>query len=441
MHHAARIHACIELLDAVTAAWDEKRALPMDSLMASYFRARRYIGAKDRAFIADFTYLCLRNMAALEWHITHYNRAANPRRIAMAALYFIECLEASDIVAIYDDRIAHAPAPLSESEQGLLERWEGKGFDDSAMPEYARANVPDWAVPYLRESLGEGWEAEAMALNEQAPIDLRVNTLRCPDRETLIDALREEGIEAEPTPHSPLGVRVLKRFAAHNTEAFKQGWYEMQDEGSQLVAELVDARAGEKVIDFCAGAGGKTLAIAALMQNKGRILALDTAEHRLKQIRPRLARAGVDNVQLHVLSSETDPWLKRHRDSADWVLVDAPCSGSGTWRRNPDLKWRFGEEDLAEVRALQTRILDAAAALVKPDGFLVYVTCSLFAAENNSQIEQFLSRHEHFRVAPLPELWNNRPVAEAGDITSLQLTPLQDGTDGFFAAILWRHPG
>jgi len=288
----------------------------------------------------------------------------------------------------------------------------------------------------LKAAFGERIDEALMALNQQAPIDLRANLLKCKDRSDLILALDADGYFAAPTPYSPIGVRLKKRSPAFNTQAFKDGKYEMQDEGSQMVSLLVEAKPGQKVIDFCAGAGGKTLAIAATMQNKGRILAWDNSESRLKQLPKRLARAGVSNVQIHALRDEADPFIKRHKSSADWVVVDAPCSGSGTWRRNPDLKWRFTPEDLQEVKALQTKILRKAATLVAPKGRLVYITCSVFEDENIGQIKQFLVEHPTFRVESPNKMWNKhlRIVADIGSVCVL--SPHQDGTDGFFAAIL-----
>jgi 16S rRNA (cytosine967-C5)-methyltransferase len=228
-------------------------------------------------------------------------------------------------------------------------------------------------------------------------------------------------------------------LAAFNTQAFKDGKYEMQDEGSQVVSLLVEAKPGQKVIDFCAGAGGKTLAIAATMQNKGRILAWDVSANRLAQMNKRLARAGVSNVQTHALRDEADPHLKRHLASADWVVVDAPCSGSGTWRRNPDLKWRFTLEDLQEIKQIQQRILTNAARLVKPGGRLVYITCSVFLDENYWQVKQFLGGNPTFRVEAPNKLWNKHVNARDGLGSCLALSPHQDGTDGFFAAVLLKE--
>jgi 16S rRNA (cytosine967-C5)-methyltransferase len=213
----------------------------------------------------------------------------------------------------------------------------------------------------------------------------------------------------------------------------------MQDEGSQLVAQLAPVKPGDKVIDFCAGAGGKTLALAAMMQNKGRILAWDTSAKRLEQMKPRLARAKADNVQRHVLASENDPFLKRHKDSADLVLIDAPCSGSGTWRRNPDLKWRMQKKDLNEILAMQKSILESASRLVKKNGHLLYITCSLLQSENDKAIATFLTQQKKFGVASVEKIWSNFSQPTIRQDGGFRLTPHQDGTDGFFAYLLQRR--
>lgn len=440
MQQAAHIQAVIEIMEHVQSIWAQDRRAPVDSLMAQYFKNRRYIGSKDRGAISDLTYFVLRNGGALEWHIEQCDRSTTPRRLVMVALLFYgqsghTPMEREDIAALFSGA-KYAPPVITEQEQLMLARCEGREFTPPSMPAAARYNYPDWMEGRLKDAFGDDLPEAMQALNAQAPIDLRVNLLKCKDRGDLILALDKDGYFASPTPHSPLGVRLKKRLPAFNTQAFKDGMYEMQDEGSQIVGLLVQAKPGQKVIDFCAGAGGKTLAIAATMQNKGRVLAWDVAAHRLEQINKRLARAGVDNVQTHVLKNESDPFLKRHIGTADWVLVDAPCSGSGTWRRNPDLKWRFSPEDLQEVKSLQSGILKNAARLVKPGGKLVYVTCSIFPDENVGQVKQFLMQNPTFRVAPPDKIWNKHVSVKDGVGPVLQLSPHQDGTDGFFGAVL-----
>lgn len=440
MKHDARIAAVIELLETLYQTWQDNRKIPMDNLIGQYFKSRRYIGSKDRAFIGEMTYGILRHGGALEWHVERLKRAANPRHVVLAALVFFYEQTPSEITALFTGN-GYGPQKLSTDEYALIERLSKESYENETMPLPARHSFPDWMEGRLRDAFGENLDAALDALNAEAPVDLRVNTLKCKDRAELIFSLDKEGFLAMPTPHSPLGVRLKKRIPAFTTQAFAEGWFEMQDEGSQICALLVQAQKGQKVIDFCAGAGGKTLAMAATMGNKGRILAFDNSARRLKQMPKRLARAGVDNVMIKAIASENDPLLKRHRASADWVLVDAPCSGSGTWRRNPDLKWRLTPTDLSELKVLQKNILASAAALVKPGGSLVYVTCSVFADENQHQVLQFLMDYPEFRVAAPDKLWNSLCVEleeAAAHQPVLRLAPHQDGTDGFFAAVLSR---
>ena len=438
MKPAAHIQAAIEIMEHVQSIWLADKRAPVDGLLADYFRARRYIGSKDRGAISSLVYFVLRFGGALQWHVEVCDRSVTPRRVVMVALLFMpEPMTPEQMVEAFDGA-KYSPAMVTDQERVMLEKCAKQSFTPPDMPEDARLNYPSWAVGRLKDAFGEDLPAAMEALNTQAPIDLRANTLKCKDAGDLILALDRDGYFGLPTPHSPIGVRLKKRIAAFNTQAFKDGKFEMQDEGSQIAAMLVRAKPGQKVIDFCAGAGGKTLAIAATMQNKGRLLAWDTSSGRLAQMGKRLARAGVSNVQTHVIAHEADPYLKRHLKSADWVLVDAPCSGSGTWRRNPDLKWRFTLEDLQEVKAIQQRILVNAARLVKPGGRLVYVTCSVFLDENFWQVKQFLEGNSHFRVEAPDKVWNKHLQARDGVGASLVLSPHKDGTDGFFAAVLLK---
>ena len=438
MTPAARIQSVIDIMEHVQSIWQADKRAPVDGLLADYFRARRFIGSKDRGAISELVYFVLRFGGSLQWHIEACDRNVTPRRVVMVGLLFHEPrLSIAEIAEAFSGA-QYAPAVLTDQERVMLERCEARDFRPAEMPEDARLNYPEWMEGRLKDAFGDDLETAMEALNTQAPIDLRANTLKCKDASDLILALDKDGHFGVPTPISPIGVRLKKRLPAFNTQAFKDGKFEMQDEGSQIAALLVKAKPGQKVIDFCAGAGGKTLAIAATMQNKGRILAWDTSAGRLAQMGKRLARAGASNVQTHVLTNERDPYLKRHLESADWVLVDAPCSGSGTWRRNPDLKWRFTLEDLQEIKAIQGRILQSASRLVKPGGRLVYVTCSVFPDENFWQVKQFLGGNPNFRVEAPDKLWNNHLLARDGVGASLVLSPHKDGTDGFFAAVLLK---
>jgi 16S rRNA (cytosine967-C5)-methyltransferase len=443
MQDAARIQSAIEMMEHIQSIWSADRKAPVDALFADYFKQRRYIGSKDRGAISDLVYFVLRHGATLEWHIEQSDRTATPRLVVMVALLFFEptggkSLTRDDLIDLFSGA-QYSPSKLTDPEMTMLSRCEGRDFMPHSMPPAARYNYPEWLEGRLKDAFGAELPEAMDALNKQAPIDLRANLLKCRDRNDLILALDKDGYFGVATDHSPVGVRLKKRLPVFNTQAFKDGMYEVQDEGSQIAALLVAAKPGQKVVDFCAGAGGKTLAIAATMENKGRILAWDTSEKRLGQMGKRLARAGVSNVQTHVLRDEADPFLKRHVGTADWVLVDAPCSGSGTWRRNPDLKWRFSLEDLQELKALQARILQQAARLVKPGGRLVYVTCSIFIDENFHQVKQFLGGNPQFRVEAPDKLWNNHLLARDGVDASLVLSPHKDGTDGFFAAVLIKN--
>lgn len=437
MRTGARIASAIELLETLHNHWNEGHRAPADGVLSDYFKSRRFMGSKDRGFVSELVYFILRHGGALEWWLEKAKSDTKPRQIVIAALVLGFEHTRKTLAELFDGK-QYAPKPLSQPEHNLAETLSGHALIDDSMPDWARLNVPIWLEKKLKDAYGEHYADEIAAMNQEAPVDLRVNTLKCPDRSDLIMELDRLNYYGIPTPHSPLGVRLKKRLPVFTLELFKNGWFEMQDEGSQMVAELLDAKPGEKVIDFCAGAGGKTLAIAAKMENKGRLLAWDVNEKRLNQIKKRLARAGVDNVLLHVLDSATDPFIKRHKDSADWVLVDAPCSGSGTWRRNPDLKWRMTPQDLEEVKQLQREILESAARTVKSGGRLIYATCSLFDEENQAQAAAFLVDHPEFTVEPLPQIWNKLSRHQDGLGEYLRLTPYNHGTDGFFAITFKR---
>jgi 16S rRNA (cytosine967-C5)-methyltransferase len=275
----------------------------------------------------------------------------------------------------------------------------------------------------------------------EAPIDLRANLLKG-ERDAARRLLAVEGLHAEPTALAPAGLRLSGRRPLAASAAFRDGIVEIQDEGSQVAAAMVDARPGMRVCDFCAGAGGKTLALAATMGNAGRIVACDTVARRLDGATARLRRAGVSNVERRLLATERDPWVKKHKAGFDRVLVDAPCTGTGTWRRNPDARWFLAPSDLDELVAKQGRILDSAARLVRPGGRLVYVTCSLLPDEDEDQAKRFVAAHPDFTLRPASEIWSG---ALPGQCPSpdpfLLLTPRRNGTDGFFVAVFERAAG
>lgn len=428
MTPAARLAAAIDLLAAIEAA----PSRPADAVANDYFRTRRFIGAGDRRAVSERAWGVLRARRRLTWWLARTGAAATPRLLVGAALLFEGWTLQGVTTGFSGGRFA--AAPLDGAEAAALAALEGHTLDHPGMPEAVRLEVPDWVLPRLAARFGPALAAELGALLEPAPLDLRVNLLRG-TREVAQAALAAEGYAAEPTPFSPWGLRLAGRRPVTTGPAFQSGLVEIQDEGSQLVALLTDARPGMRVLDLCAGAGGKTLALAACMDNRGHIAACDVSAPRLEAAVRRLRRAGVHNVERHTLAGG-DKWLKRRAGGFDRVLVDAPCTGTGTWRRNPDARARLTETDLAELRVRQAALLDEAAPLVRKGGRLVYATCSMLLEENEDQVRDFLTRHAAFALVPLGRAWPAGPPPCAGEM--LMLTPRQHGTDGFFAAVLER---
>lgn len=394
---------------------------PADQAVSRYFRAHRELGQNDRAFVAEAVYAVLRRRRSLEAAAA----SAAPRALLLAALsrvqgYSVRALEEAlrpgEAATVAGDRAAR----------------------DDAWPAAVRADLPDWLWRRLEAEQGS---AEAMRIAQgmlnPAPLDLRVNLART-DRDAVLGALAASGIEAAPTPYSPAGIRLAGKPAINRHPLFEQGLVEVQDEGSQLLAYLLAPRRGEMVADFCAGAGGKTLALAMMMRGAGRLYAMDVSAKRLQALAPRAARAGISNVHPLVLAGESDVRAKRLAGKLDRVLVDAPCSGFGTLRRNPDLKWRHDEAAVVELAEKQLSILRAAARLVKPGGRLVYATCSILRAENEMVVERFADMHPEFTSLSCGELLAAQRISlPAGE--RLRLWPHLHGTDGFFAAALERQ--
>ncbi|MGH6969131.1 MAG: RsmB/NOP family class I SAM-dependent RNA methyltransferase [Stellaceae bacterium] len=434
MTPGAQVEAAIGLLAEI-----DKGTAPADDIVADWFRRHRFAGSSDRAAISAHIYAVLRHRAELDWWIarTSNDLPADARRRLLAALALVESWKASQIREACDgDRFR--PAPLSDGENAMVSSLAGRDLEHKDMPPHVRGNYPEWLGPHLAAALGKDLARESTALNGEATLDLRANTLKG-DRGKARIALQRAGVEAEMTALSPLGLRLKERVPLGTLPAFRDGLIEVQDEGSQIAALLADAQPGMRVIDFCAGAGGKTLALAASMNNRGHLIASDISARRLERATERLRRAGASIVQRVALSNTRDKWVKRHKASFDRVFVDAPCTGTGTWRRNPDAKWRLKPEDLAELTALQAEILDSAARLVKPGGRLIYATCSLLKEEDEQQIEKFLTAHTDFALLPAWRVWRDAiggKPPEKGAM--LRLTPARHGTDGFFVAILER---
>jgi 16S rRNA (cytosine967-C5)-methyltransferase len=392
---------------------------PADAALSRFFRDNPKLGGRDRAFVAETVYGVLRHLRSLETICG----GRNGRQLLLAWLARHGGHNLREFVAI-----------TREDEFKWLKETKAAKLDEQ--PQAVQLDLPDWLYERLQKIHGEHLPELVRALNRPAPLDLRVNPLNS-DRAAVLAQLQAEGLAAEATPYSPLGIRLKDKPALQKHPLFLDGRIEVQDEGSQLLGLLMAPRRGEMVCDFCAGAGGKTMLLGALMRSTGRLYAFDVSEKRLNNLKPRLKRSGLSNVQPQLIASERDTKVKRLAGKFDRVLVDAPCSGTGTLRRNPDLKWRQTEASLSELNEKQTAILAAAATLVKAGGRLVYATCSLLREENEAIVEAFLADHPEFKLVPAGEaLAAQQLPLKMADY--LRLDPAEHGTDGFFAAVLER---
>ncbi|MBZ8139193.1 SAM-dependent methyltransferase [Rubrivivax gelatinosus] len=419
MHPNALLDLATDLLRSVL-----RLDQPADAVVSAFFRQHRALGNRERHALAETAYAVLRQRLLLA-HLAQSGSGALERRLAILAW------QGSD---------SFLRGALGPHEQQWLAQV--KTVDRTTLGEKLRHNLPDWLAGALQAQLGEEFWPLVQALDAGAPLDLRVNALKG-KREEVLKALADAGIKAEPTPFSPWGLRVDGKPALNKLELFTGGSIEVQDEGSQLLALLAGAKRGEMVVDFCAGAGGKTLALGAMMRNTGRLYAFDVSGHRLDNLKPRLARSGLSNVYPAQIAHERDERVKRLAGKIDRVLIDAPCSGLGTLRRNPDLKWRQSPKAVQELQAKQQAILASAARLPKSGGRLVYATCSLLSAENEEVVAAFDAEHgrDFVRLSPA-ELLREQGVERADELVSaecLRLWPHRHGTDGFFAAVWQRR--
>src|ERR1700722_1583434 len=430
MTPAARLSAAIELIDTI-----EAQRVPAAKALKEWGTAHRYAGSGDRAAIAGLVWDVLRRRASSAWLM-----GADTGRARLLGMLKLERGMDTDTVSALCDGGRFAPAPLTEAERAALTT---RSLTEAPAP--VAGDYPEWLDPYLADVFGEDRVAEATAMASRAPLDLRVNTLKAKREKVLASTAH---LRTMRTPWSPIGLRIelsadARNPGIHSEEDFIKGLVEVQDEGSQLAALLSAAKPGEQVIDLCAGAGGKTLALAAMMQGKGRLIATDHDKRQLAPIYERLSRAGVHNCDVRTPKGSNDTLADIHA-SADLVLIDAPCTGTGTWRRNPDAKWRMRPGAL-EVRLKdQIEVLDRAAALVKPGGRIAYITCSVLPPENNDQIRSFIGRHPDFAVVPpsqtMSVLWDKADGFAAATLQSaegLLMTPRRTGTDGFFGSVLW----
>ena len=397
---------------------------PMDRTLHHFFRERPTLGGNERHTLAETLFTWVRHRDSLQWLV---GENASTRRLALLTL-----------VRHQGIGIGQLEGMITAEEMTWLQNIKAQGFNKlSEAPLATQHDCPEWLFDKLSAELGEHFLPTWRALQRAAPLDLRINPLKI-SRENAINTLIEAGLEPVATPYSPLGIRLNGRPDIQKLPLFKSGAIEVQDEGSQLLGLTLGATRHHTVIDFCAGAGGKTLLLGALMNNQGRLYAFDTSALRLDKLKPRLKRASLSNVMVHVLQNENDTKVKRLAGKVDKVLVDAPCSGLGTLRRNPDLKWRQTPESLIELKDTQQRILTSASRLVKKGGQIVYGTCSILAEENEQIINAFLETHPDFqRVDLRGRLKNIAPtLAETMNSESLQLWPHLHHTDGFFAALL-----
>ncbi|MBC7601191.1 MAG: RsmB/NOP family class I SAM-dependent RNA methyltransferase [Ramlibacter sp.] len=420
MHPNALLDATAELVK-LTLKFDH----PADTIVSRYFREHRSLGPRERATLAETVYTVLRKKLLFD-HLSPSGSGPKERRMAILGF--------------------HGPrdflmSALSDQEKRWLGNCDAIRTED--LLERHRHNLPEWLVQPLKDQLGSEFWALADSLNQSAPLDLRVNMLN-DKRADVQKELKAAGLPSTATPYSPWGLRLESKPVLAKMEVFTRGAIEVQDEGSQLLSLLLDAKRGEMVVDFCAGAGGKTLAIGAAMRSTGRLYAFDTSTHRLDAMKPRLARSKLSNVHPAGIAHERDERIKRLAGKIDRVIVDAPCSGLGTLRRNPDLKWRQSPLSVQEMTAKQAAILQSAARLLKSGGRLVYATCSVLPEENEQIAAAFTAANSDFSLLPALEVLSNLKVEGAAGLCSggesggdfLRLWPHRHHTDGFFAA-LW----
>jgi 16S rRNA (cytosine967-C5)-methyltransferase len=432
MTPAARISAAIEVLGDI-----ETRRRPASDALKDWGLSHRFAGSKDRAAIASLVYDALRRKASAGWIMGD----TSPRGVVLGMLRLQRGLDLPAIAALFSGE-RFAPEPLSAAER---ERLESARLDDA--PAHVAGDFPDWIEPLLQRLFGDDTVPELQGLSARAPLDLRVNTLKVSSREEAHDALPHLG--AIESPLSPLGLRIApsedgRGPAVQSEPEFIKGWIEIQDEGSQLAALLSAVKPGEQVVDLCAGGGGKTLALAALMDNHGQIYATDADARRLAPIHDRLTRAGVRNVQVRTPRAKADA-VTDLDGKIDCVLVDAPCTGVGTWRRNPDAKWRLRPGSLETRLKEQATVLDRAASLVRPGGRIVYITCSILPEENDDALTALMERKAGFSAVPVSQILQTAGLSHLEQSVrptalGLQMTPLRTGTDGFYVAVLRRNP-
>ena len=436
MQPSAHIQAAIELMEN----FERKIHAPADVQIRDYFSARRYIGSKDKKSIAHVYYAIIRHIGLYDWLLANLNPSGHINRArAMVALHLLsQNTPLEDIDDLFSGN-QYAPSRLTQSELGLIQ------INYPALVKECPLSLRNGLREDVYTLFSQDYGSQALelihSLNQEASFDFRVNPLKI-NRDDACLKLKQHGITAHTMPYSPFGLRLDGRISRDIFEKIGPGMMEVQDEASQLAACLSLAKPGQRVLDLCAGAGGKTLLMAAHMKNKGHIVACDVSASRLKSAETRLKRAGIFNTTTRVISHHKDRWLQRQGEAFDCVFVDAPCSGSGTWRRNPDLKWKTTLKNIQETASLQQAILERAAHAVRPGGRLVYATCSLFSLENEAQVDWFLKQNHSFKLLPIAMVWEEffSSAYPFEDQLYFKVNPHHHKMDGFFVAVMEHSP-
>lgn len=421
MIFGARLQAVHEIVDEVF-----QKLYPADRVCSFYYRSHRYIGSKDRQAIGDMVFDIFRKWGLLQWAL---DQNLTPR---LGTFLYILRYFPMNIDSLTDElaRASKYTAPLSTEEKIILEKTLTK-MSQTNQPSWALYGYPQWIEDPLQESLGPLFEDEVKQFQASAPMVLRVNTLKS-DRAKILPIVQNECEGSMPTSQSPWGIVCPHRWRIDQHPLYKEGKIEVQDESSQLCAIAVDVKPGERVLDFCAGAGGKTLALSAMMNNKGTVVAMDVDTRKLQENQKRCRRNGVHNVHYRPLDSEGKKWLSKQEGKFDRILIDVPCSGSGTWRRNPDAKWKITNQNLENLLTIQSEICEQVHKLVKPGGYLIYSTCSLLKSENLDQINNFIKKHPEFSLEHISSV-DEKFLSSEG---CLRTYVSQHNMDGFFAAKL-----
>ncbi|MEE2746553.1 MAG: RsmB/NOP family class I SAM-dependent RNA methyltransferase [Pseudomonadota bacterium] len=428
MTPGARIATVIEALTTlIELEWHSEQ------LLSKFFRKRRFIGAKDRREISRLTFNVLRHYARLSW----WTKNGSPRLLTIASLALVDGYSCDAISQLFNNS-KYAPKHLSSFELEFLRKVDGQTINNSTMQEWDLNEVPKWLLQELKATWPSNFVAQMAALNQPAPLDLRVN-LKKTCRENIIKLLENDGIIATPTPFSPAGLRIEKRTNLYNTLAYTGGYVEVQDEGSQLIALLVDPKPNQTIIDLCSGGGGKTLSIATTSKHRGTLIACDVDAEKLKRAKIRYKRAGVENITQKAITGSSDPWLSALARSANRVLLDVPCSRTGIWRRSPIAKWSLTPVEVGKYIEQQLNILEYGSRLVGVGGRLIYATCSILSRENEDQIKLFLKQNPQFSLIPICKVWDEVFNSQCPSSDPfLNLTPETHNTDGFFCAIMER---